>query len=353
MRITTWAVRLLLALCAVGVVGGCATPEWARDWALVECFWCAGVRINLDGLSYWYVQGNRGFPHVYRNGTLPPWRFPDDIVESGCIEPGGGELSQRGQLAVAWRYRRVEVYDFKTGASLAQIPCRAVAVGWSNDGTRLVYLARPDGAPVDAQDFDVTLWSPAEGHLASWRVRFGSDVPPPWPWGVVNAFAISWDAHDRFFAVSTRSIPWTPWLWRTFVFDAERGLICECPYADAFFVGPGQLIACEKKKTLLGWHEREVLSLRIEGDALVKEKKLPGRMPVAASRPDEGVYLIWEKPPWFELWVPKGLTLGLRKVDSADCVRDRFFGEAKSLTLIRANLVPPLPCEPATRPRPR
>lgn len=350
MRATFIACWLPLVLSATSFVSGCATPDWARDWALVECFPQSGVRISLDHMSYWYVSGSRYDPHVYRNGTRPPWRFPEPEDREGApIDPGGGELSQRGQLAVAWRYRRVEVFDFKTGASLTRIPCRAIAVGWSNDGTRLAYLAQPDGGSVETQDFDVHIWSPDEGQLASWRVRFGSIGPPPWHWGV-NAFTINWDAQDQYFAVSTRSLPLGPRPWQTVVFEVERGPVCEYPYADAFFVGPGLLVACDKTKTIWGRRTRELLLLRVQGDALVREKTLIGRMPVAASRPEEGIYLIWEEPPWWELWVPKGLTLGLRKIDSGQEVRDRFFGEANSLTLIRSDLVPPLPNGPATRP---
>jgi hypothetical protein len=157
----------------------------------------------------------------------------------------------------------------------------------------------------------------------------------------VNAFTISWDADDRFIAVSTRSIPRTARPWQCIVFAVEKGPICEYPYADVFFIGSGRLVACARKESTSGWHERELLLLKVQENALVEEQVLPGRMPAAASRPDEGVYLVWQEPPWWELWTPKGYWLELRKIDRVRSVRNLFFAEATSLTLVRSHLALP------------
>ena len=327
--------RVSLLLC--GLACGCATPDWARHWAVAECFSSAGVRIQGQGKRYWHVAGaDENRPHPGDGTWSPAWRFPSDMSRT-CIDAGGAELSQTGQLAVAWRYRRIEVYNFATGQSLAKIPCRAVAVGWSNDGTRLAYLTQPDGATVRTQEFDLKIWSLAQGETASWRVRFGSIGKPPWMY--VNAFAISWDTDDRLISVSTRTIPLTPRPWQCIVIDVETGPLCDCAYADAFFVGPALLVACERVATGHPWDERVLVLLRVDGTRLVCEKQLPGRMPAAASRPEAGVYLVWQEPPWWEYWAAKGYSLEMRNVNDTQCVRDHFWAQAESVTLVRPELL--------------
>ncbi len=320
---------------------GCADPQWARGWALFECFGSAGIRIHSEGTKYWVVAGPE------RTGSDPPdglwvpqWHVPSDVKVSS-LRDGGADLSASGQLAVAWRYDCVDIYDVHSGSRSGQIPCRAVAVAWSNDGEKLAYLAQAADGDIRTGEFYLSICNEEFDETSRWPLRFGPRRQGPLGWG--DAWALSWDSADCVVVVSTRSIPPAERPWQTVLVNLQTGHMIETEHGDAHCVGAAQVVACKEKTLSTGATVRELVLLRIEGDRLVEEGRLPGRMPVADSRPREGVYLVWQEPAWWELWAPKGYKLELRKVGSPERVRDRFWAQAGVVLVPSEQIIPLLP----------